>query len=127
MTRHFSQWSGGLLVGPCIVLGALGYRYSHAAAFGIWRVMLCAFSWSLPLTWVLAVVGVGHGGMALFFPAWFALGGSLLADSSGTLVYPSLLLTPLLPIVAFVATAYYMRFRRARRARAERSVVRWRG
>jgi len=105
------------LVGvPCVILALLGHRYARAKNSNALGDLLRAVLWSLPLTWVLVAQGFGHGGFAIFFPAWFVLGSTFLTGPPRTIDYPSLWLTPALPIASFLAAALVSRWRRVREA-----------
>jgi hypothetical protein len=100
---------------PCAILATLGVRYARAKTFSEFGALVRALLWSLPFTWVLSAQGFGHGGFAMYFPAWWALGASLTPGPTMTIDYPSPWLTPLLPIVSFFSATYYARRRQARR------------
>ena len=79
-----------LLLVPGLILAWLGNRLARSPRFSVPLALALAVSASLPLCWVLATTGVGHGGVAVFLPAWWVLIASTLFGTSGALAYPSL-------------------------------------
>jgi hypothetical protein len=99
-----------LLLFPMLLLAWMGWR-SALSSHSKPKVLAFGLLATVPLCWVLGVGGAGHGGFAAYLPVWWVLIASAMgAPGSSVLVYPSMWLTPWLPIAAF-AVAYIMRTR----------------